>query len=69
MSAIPSGKLADGRTFRIAVANGGWVAELVTWYERDTMQTVARVTSKFRGQRPARFALGKPSAAASAHRG
>jgi hypothetical protein len=52
-----------------AVAYGGWVAELVTWYERDTMPTVAGVISEFRGQRPARFALGKPSAAASAPRG
>jgi phage terminase large subunit len=45
---VDVGASEDGDPSAMAVAYGGWVKELVVWYERDTMLTVARVIAEFR---------------------
>jgi hypothetical protein len=51
---VDVGASEEGDASALAFAFGGWVAELVTWHEADTMKSVARVIQEFRRLRVAK---------------
>ena len=51
---VDVGASEEGDASALAVAFGGWVAELTTWHEGDTMKSVARVIAEFRRLRVAK---------------
>lgn len=51
---VDVGASDDGDASALAVAVGGWVKELVTWHEADTMKTVGRIIGEFRRLRVAK---------------
>jgi hypothetical protein len=53
---VDVGASDGGDASALAVAYGGWVAELVVWWEADTMATCGRVVGEFRLLRVAREA-------------
>ena len=48
------GASEEGDASALAVAFGGWVKELVTWHEADTMKSVGRIIGEFRRLRIAK---------------
>jgi hypothetical protein len=51
---VDVGASTDGDASAMAVAKGGWVRELVIWWEQDTMRSVGRVIGEFRRLRVAK---------------
>ena len=51
---VDVGASEEGDASAMAVAFGGWVKELVTWHEADTMKSVGRVIAEFRRLRIAK---------------
>jgi hypothetical protein len=51
---VDVGASEEGDASAMAVAVGGWVKELLTWHEADTMKTVGRVIGEFRRLRIAK---------------
>jgi hypothetical protein len=54
---VDVGASADGDASALAVAWGGYVSELATWYEADTMKSVGRVIQEFRRLRVAKLRM------------
>jgi hypothetical protein len=58
---VDVGASEEGDASVLAIAWGGWVKELVTWHEADTMKSVGRIIAEFRRLRIAKV-RGSPHA-------